>query len=187
MKESRKQLLQAIYDYDQVEGKPWQIPCDGSGTSFDPATLKNDVSYLKRNNFVCEPTPILRCYVLALTDKGERFVENGFQLPPEGQTTNFNFGNASVNNAIIGNQASGNEFTLNSQASLAELQGLIQTKSTSDQEKLDELLTLLQSLEKSKEPVPRNFFAKVSDLIKKHTDLIVPIGNILVSIFFRTN
>ena len=75
----------------------------------------------------------------------------------------------------------------NNQASLSELQNLIQTKPLADQEKLDELLTLLQSLEKSKEPVPRNFFAKVSDLIKKHTDLIVPIGNILVNIFFGTN
>ena len=187
MKESRKQLLKMIYDYDQTEGKPLQVPCDGTGTPFEPETLKSDVSYLKRNNFVCEPMPILRSYVLALTEKGEQFVENGFQLPSEVQTTNFNFGNANVSNAIIGNQASGNEFTLNSQTSLSELQKLIQTKPVADQEQLDQLLALLQSLEQSKEPIPRGFFAKVSDLIKKHTDLIVPIGNALVSILFRAN
>ena len=179
MKDSRIKLLQTVYDHDQTQGQPLQIPSN--------LILRNDVEYLKRNGFVYEVAPILGMYNLALTEKGERFVENGFQLPSEGQTTNFNFGNANVNNAIIGNQASGNEFTLNSQASLSELQSLIQTKPLADQEKLDELLTLLQSLEKSKEPVPRNFFAKVSDLIKKHTDLIVPIGNILVSIFFGTN
>ena len=81
MRDSRKNLLQLIYDCDQREGRPLQINSDGKDISSDTLTLRNDVRYLKDNGYIRETNPILHSYVLTLTEKGEYFVENGFRLP----------------------------------------------------------------------------------------------------------
>ena len=79
MTDSRKKLLQLIYEHDQTEGGPLQIGVDGSDIGCDRLTLRNDVSYLKHHDFVCEPIPIAQAYCLMLTEKGELFVESDFQ------------------------------------------------------------------------------------------------------------
>ena len=185
MKESRQHLLQLIYDHDQNEGGALQILSDGSDTGLDASTLRNDVLYLQDHGYIEQKKATLGSYFLVLTEKGEQLVENGFQPPKENSETNFHFQNAQIQNSIIGNQVSGNEFVFNSGASLSELQQLIQQKPLGDQPELKELLDLLQSLEERKEPVPRSLFARFSNLIKKHTDLIAPIGVALVNILFQ--
>lgn len=185
MKDSRKNLLQILYDYDQKEGGPLQITADGNEIGCDSLTLRNDVHYLKSNGYITEPMSILRSYVLALTEKGEHFVENGFQLPSENQNqpASFNFSNANLTNAVIGNHISGNDFAFNSN-SFPELCSLIKEKSVSEQQELQELLSALDSLKNSEEPISHGFFARFSELVKKHTDLIVPIGKSLVEVLF---
>ncbi len=95
MKDSRKNLLQMIYDHEQIEGTPLQITADGSDTCSNARVLQNDILYLKSNDYIVESMPISRFYVLMLTEKGEQFVENGFKMQPEFSTSNiFNIENA---------------------------------------------------------------------------------------------
>lgn len=73
----------------------------------------------------------------SITEKGEQFVENGFNPPYKTfQQTSFNFEGASIQNAVIGNNTTGNEFSVNYSNSISELQSIIQTKSVEDQQLL---------------------------------------------------
>ena len=98
----------------------------------DQLTLSNDVAYLKSHGYVSSPMRILGTYVLELTEKGELFVENSFQLPAASPATNFNFANTNFHNSIVANTASDNEITVHTGSSLTELQSLIQSKSKED-------------------------------------------------------
>ena len=75
----------------------------------DRLTLSNEVAYLKSHGYVSSPMRILGTYVLELTEKGELFVENSFQLPAARPATNFNFANTNSHNSIVANTASDNE------------------------------------------------------------------------------
>ena len=184
MKDSRKHLLQLVYDHDQTLGKALQISTSGSEIDFDMSTLRNDVAYLKSHGFLYEPTHILRSYCLALTEKGENFVENNFQHPSENvPSTNFHISEASFTNSIVGNNISGNTISVDSSSSLSELEKLIATKPAEDQELLKELLAALKEIEHSTEPVKRGFLAKFSGIIEKYADILTPIGKFFVGIF----
>ena len=52
MKDSRKHLLQLVYDHNQTVGGMLQIPMNGSGTDLDPATLRDDVATLIRQGYL---------------------------------------------------------------------------------------------------------------------------------------
>lgn len=183
MKQSRIDLLQQIYDHDQIEGGFLQINTDGSDIMCDALTLDNDVSYLERNGYIIDELDILHSYCLSLTEKGERFVENGFRSPQATQqSSSFNFAGATINNAVIGNDATNNSFAMNVGASIADLKELIGNKPVEDQEDLQEMLHELERLQNSDEPIQRNLLTRFSDLIKKHTDLIVPIGQTLIGL-----
>lgn len=196
MKESRKQLLQMIYDYDQTKGGPLQIMADGSDTGFDSLTLRNDVSYLKNHGYVDEPIPIAMSYVLQLTVKGEQFVENGFPSAVQASTASFNFSGATFTNSTVGkevsnvsnvinNEVSGNTFTYNAGASLAELESLIQAKPSEDQAVLNEMLEVLREIQSSEKPVDKGRLARFYEVVKKSSDLLLPLGKFFVDIFFR--
>lgn len=184
MKDSRKHLLQLIYKHDQEVGGTFQIPSNGTTVGSDMLTLRNDVAYLKNHGFLYEPTHVLRSYCLALTEKGESFVENNFQLPSENApSTSFHISEASFNNSIVGNNISGNTISIDSGSSLSELEKLIATKPVEDQELLKELLAALKEIEHSTEPVKRGFLAKFSGAIEKYADILAPIGRFFISIF----
>lgn len=80
MKETCKKLLKLIFDYDNNVGGPYQFGTDGTEVEIDSLTLRNDVNYLKENGYVIEANPVLSTYRLMLTEKGERFVENNFNV-----------------------------------------------------------------------------------------------------------
>lgn len=101
------------------------------------------------------------------------------QSQPPQPNISFSIGDVS-GNAIIGTQTG---FTMNVGADIEHLAALISEKPTIDQSVLDELLTLLKSTEASSEPVEKGLLAKFSDMLKKHTDLITPVSNILFRIF----
>lgn len=185
MKFSRIKLLQAIYDFEQSNNGYFQIEISNNNNDFDTLTLSTDVRYLEKEGFIWHPMKALNCYCLSLTEKGEMFVENGFKSPAElSQNSTFDLSGATLNNAIIGNNLSNNTLNFGLDTSLKKLETLINSKPSADKQQLEELLTALKSLEKSQEPVPRGFFVKFSDLIKKHTDLITAIGTALISVFF---
>lgn len=185
MKESRKILLQSIYDCDRSTGNNLQISADGSDSGCDATELRNDVEYLKRNGFITEPICAMRQYVLALTEKGEQFVENGFQTPSQAPApASFQF-NGPVTNSVVGNDISGNEFTFTSGSSLAEIESIIRTKPVEDQAVLNEMLEVLREIQSSEEPIDKGRLSRFYEVVKKSSDLLLPIGKFFCDIFFR--
>lgn len=192
MKKSCQNILKKVYDKFQRDSDSLYIPLDEDDMSPDSITLQNDINALLSDNYIKEDTPLSSGYILSMTEKGRNYVENDFQnksLPQQ----SFNFQNATLsnpiigsnatfNNSIIGNNASEND--LNTGASFSELDSLIKGKPDNDQPELQELLRALEKIKESSEPVHPGILARFSDLVKKHTDLIVPIGRILVDIFF---
>lgn len=192
MKKSCQNILKKVYDKFQRDSDSLYIPLDEDDMSPDSITLQNDINALLSDNYIKEDTPLSSGYILSMTEKGRNYVENDFQnksLPQQ----SFNFQNATLsnpiigsnatfNNSIIGNNASEND--LNTGASFSELNSLIKGKPDNDQPELQELLCALEKIKENSEPVHPGILARFSDLVKKHTDLIVPIGRILVNIFF---
>ena len=175
MTDSRKKLLQLIYEHDQSVGGPLQIGVDGSDIGSDRLTLRNDVSYLKDHGFIYEPISIARSYCLALTEKGEEFVESGFQRPSASKTS-YHFDGATINNATIGNENTVGSMVYNASFSLSDLEKLFAQRPDEEQEKLDEILELLHSIAANDVPVTRGTFSKVMDFIKQHIELKIPIA-----------
>lgn len=186
MKQSRIDLLQQVYDYDQDHGGALSISTVGLSGS-ELMTLRTDIEYLLRNGYMKKGRAYMNTYCLALTEKGEQFVENGFQSPSSTPISSFSFEGATINNAIIGNDASGNEFVVNVGASFSELERIIASKPIEDQETLRDMLHELQQLQNSGNQIDRSRLARFSDCLKKHTDLIVPISQTLIGILFGAN
>lgn len=183
MKQSRKDLLQRIYDYDQEYGGALTISMLNISGS-DLMVLRADVEYLLKNGYIEKARSYMNTYRLILTEKGEQFVENGFQSPSSAPISSFSFEGATINNAIIGNDASGNEFVVNVGASFADLERMIASEPTEDQETLRDMLRELQELQNSGDQIDRSRLARFSDCLKKHTDLLVPLGQTLIGILF---
>ena len=124
MKDSRKKLLQLVYDHDQSVGGVLQIPMDGSGTDLDLVTLRDDVTTLIRQGYLTQPIRIIRTFCPSLTEKGEEYVENGFSLPSPSQSS-YNFSGATIHNATIGNENTVDSMVYNSTSALSELESAI--------------------------------------------------------------
>ena len=52
MKESRNKLLKMIYEHAMESSHPFQISIDGNDIGSDYLTLKGDVIYLERNDYI---------------------------------------------------------------------------------------------------------------------------------------
>lgn len=175
MTDSRKNLLQLIYEHDQSVGGPLQIGIDGSDIGSDRLILRNDVSYLKDHGYIYEPTNIIRSYCLALTEKGEEFVESDFQRQSAAQTS-FNFSGATISNATIGNENTVGSMVYNASFSLSDLEKLFAQRPDEEKEKLDEILELLHDIAADDVPVTQGTFSTVVDFIKQHVELKIPIA-----------
>lgn len=183
MTDSRKKLLQLIYEHDQTEGGPLQIGVDGSDIGYDRLTLRNDVSYLKHHDFVCEPIPIAQAYCLMLTEKGELFVESDFQRPSAPQA-NFNFAGATIHNATIGNENTVGSMVYNSTSALSELESAINRQPLEDQAALNEMLNILRDIQRTEQPLEKSRLTRFYELAKKSSDLLLPIGKFLFEFVF---
>lgn len=73
MKDSRKQLLKLIYDYDHNSGGILRIGKDGEAVGSDKETLRKDIEYLQTHCFINQPKHEIRAYHLSLTGKRRRF------------------------------------------------------------------------------------------------------------------
>lgn len=179
-----------IYEHAMESSHPFQISIDGNDIGSDYLTLKGDVIYLERNDYIIESINIPRWYCLELTEKGETYVENGFKHQSDipQPTSNFNISGVNFNNSVVGsignnNNISNNDISISTNASLSELESLIATKPAEDQELLQELLATLKSIEHSAKPVKRGFLAKFSGVIEKYTDILTSVGKFFVGIF----
>ena len=186
MKPSRDELLKRVYDFEQENGGPLCIQLADERTGeFIPElnTLRTDVEYLTQHGFLYEPLHYAMCYNLLLTEKGEEYIENHFQRPYQ-QPASFDFSGAIINNAVIGNEVSGNHISFSSSAALAELESLIQKQPSEDQQLLQELLAVLREIERSGEPVEKGKLARFYEVVKKSSELLLPIGKFFTDIFF---
>ena len=186
MKPSRDKLLKRVYDFDQEIGGPLCIEFTNEQTGDyipDLRTLRTDVEYLTEHGFLHEPVHMLRCYNLSLTEKGEEYVENNFQRPVQ-QSASFDFSGATINNAVIGNDVSGNHISFPSSKALDELEALIQKQPPEDQQLLQELLAVLREIQRSGEPVEKGKLARFYEVVKKSSELLLPIGKFFTDIFF---
>ena len=186
MKPSRDELLKRIYEYDQAYGGPLEIPFrDDQTGEFIPElpTLKTDVDYLMQNGYLYEPLSLTMRYILSLTEKGEAYVENNFQRLAQ-QPASFDFRGATINNAVIGNTVAENQISFSSSTALAELEAMIQKQPPADQQLLQELLSVLREIERSGEPVEKGKLARFYEVVKKSSELLLPIGKFFTDIFF---
>lgn len=176
MKESRKKLLQRIYDYDQLEGTPLQINFDDSDTNIDFDTLQNDVYYLKLHGYISEFASTLSSYSLVLTEKGEQFVENDFKSPSEIPTGNvFNIENAT--NSVIGTQAN---VTMNIEHSIQEAKEQINSSTSEDKEELHQIISLLEMVVNNQIPAQKGLLSKFSATIQRNSWIASPITSIFL-------
>ena len=186
MKPSRDKLLKRVYDFDQEIGGPLCIEFTNEQTGDyipDLRTLRTDVEYLTEHGFLYEPVHMLGCYNLSLTEKGEEYVENNFRHPVQ-QPASFDFSGATINNAVIGNDVSGNHISFSKSTALDDLETLIQKQPSENQPLLQELLAVLREIQRSGEPVEKGKLARFYEVVKKSSDLFLPIGKFFTDIFF---
>lgn len=87
-----------------------------------------------------------------------------------------------------GNQTYGNNSTIsqsktnNIGARIDEIEKLISAKPVPDQEQLAEIIELLKAASEQDKPVSKGLLAKFSDGLKKHSDLVIAIGNWAVAV-----
>ncbi len=190
MKQSRIDLLNKIYAWNQSRGEPLQINFEDEETGeyiANLSALQNDVNYLEREGYLIEPIGISSAFVLSLTEKGERFVENGCTVPSEAPvpTMQFNMGGATLNNAMLGNNTvTGSTLNVSAGAALADLEKLIAAKPAQDQVMLQEMLEILREMQRTEKPIEKGRLAHFYELVKKGSDLLLPIGQFLTSFIF---
>lgn len=177
MTEPRKKLLRMIYDYEQTNGEPLQINADGSDSDHTSYTLKTDVDYLKKSGYVSEPVSLLRSYTLALTEKGEHFVENGFKIPSEAPANNvFHIQNAT--NSVIGTQAN---VVMNISTAIQETRKQIDSSNSDDKAELHQIINLLEMITNDQLPAQKGVLSKFSATIQKNSWITSPIMSILLN------
>lgn len=180
MTESCKQLLSRVYDSQKTSTRPLCI-------ELDSVSLYYDAEYLTQNGYVTQPSQGAGALILSITEKGKQFVENGFSTPsPASGFNSFHFnGNATFTNSIVGSGISGNQFTFHNSPQLAELETLIQSKPTDDQKVLNEMLEILREIQNSEKPIEKGRLSRFYEVVKKSSDLVLPISKFLFDIFFR--
>ena len=181
MTESCKQLLSRVYNDQKTSTRP-------SCIELDSAALCYDAEYLTQNGYVTQPSQGAGVLILSITEKGQQFVENGFITPsPVSGSSSFHFnGNTTFTNSVVGAGISGNQFTFHNNSSLAELETLIRSKPTDDQKVLNEMLEILREIHDSEKPVEKGRLSRFYELVKKSSDLVLPISKFLFDIFFGT-
>lgn len=175
MNQARKTLLQQIFDFQQNNSEPFSVSTN--------QVSQYDVAYLKQEGYIAEPFTSLGAYHLSLTEKGELFVQNRYQT--SSSATNFAFNNVQINNSVIGNNASNNQFTMESYQPLREIESIINSKPFEEQSQLNEMLEILREIQCSENPVDKGRLSRFYEFVKKGTDLFLPVGEFLVDIFFR--
>lgn len=187
MTPSRKTLLKRVFEHDRTHSEPLRINIENEGGEYiqNLDQLDRDIDWLAREDYIFQPIDVCGYYVLALTEKGERFVENDFCLPSETPpATTFNFSGATINNASIGNDNTVGSMTYNAGTALDELETVISRRSAEEQILLNEMLDILREMQCTQHPIEKGRLTRFYDLVKKSSDLVLPIGQFLFETFF---
>ena len=178
-------LLRLIFDHEQDHSNPLQISSLGCEQIPDAQALRDAVNALISRGYVISAKPVLRSFCLTLTEKGETYVRNGFVSIPEQSQTSFNFSGATINNATIGNNNSVGAMNYSSVAALAEIQEAIARQPSADQAALHEMLDVLRDIQTSQQPIEKSRLARFYEVVKKSSDLVLPISKFLFEVFFK--
>ncbi|WP_195969819.1 hypothetical protein [Intestinimonas butyriciproducens] len=186
MKQSRIELLKQIYAYDQAEGGPLTIPLESEETGEylpNVKELEGDIEYLEREGYIVQPLNICMAYIVALTEKGEDFLENNCAKPVH-QVSTFDFSGATINNSVIAHEATSNTINCHAEDALAEIQALVAQKPVEDQTLLKELLDELRVMQHSNQPIEKGKLSRFYEVMKKSSDLLLPLAKFFVEILF---
>lgn len=80
--------------------------------------------------------------------------------------------------AIIGNQQNA---TINNGYNLSEIKSLISSKPIEDQELLNKLIERVEIITEDNQPVSKGTLAKFSDVLSKHSDIAIALGNSIIN------
>ncbi len=180
MLNSRKHLLQLIYDHNQSYGGPLQINADGTDTNSDSQTLCNDISFLEDSSYIVQTLRIARCYVLALTEKGEQFVENGYKVSSEIPSSPINniFNIENATNSVIGTQ----QFvTLNISNAIQKTREQVDLSNSDDKPELQQIINLLEMVVSGNVSAKEGLFSKFASVIQRNSWITSPISSILLN------
>lgn len=184
MKNSCKKLLQSVYDRDQNFGKPYLVIYDEDNTLEENAILLEDVQRLISDGYVTgESSCVAGGSLLTITEKGERFVENGFQFPNETSSvthTIFNIENAT--NSVIGTQSN---VTLNINNAIKEAREQINSSNSNDKAELHEIISLLEDVVNNKVPIKKGLLSKFTASIQRNAWITSPITSIVLDLLMH--
>lgn len=140
------------------------------------------VRNLKNHGFLADDD---KFYVLE--SRAYNYFETEKHAPLPQHTSEVHIGSinlADSSQAIVGTISGGNVSLENRQeVNFDLLEKLIQTKSEEDQKLLKEMLQELKRIAESSDPVPKSFLSKFGKKLHELTDLLVPVGTILLQIF----
>lgn len=139
--------------------------------------LQNDLEYLYQKGFIEYKARSLGATSVSITANGIDFFDES-----ENKTISHNIFNIQNINApsVIGNQSIS---TLTINPSLEELKSAISTVQEKDKELLNELISSLESIISSNQPIEKGKFAKFTDLFTKYSNVAFGFANLLVQIF----
>lgn len=101
--------------------------------------------------------------------------------PAKTETITYNI-NSIQGSAIVGSQQNA---TINLGVSLQDLRSLVKDKSDDDQKELNKLINRLEIVTEDNQPITKGFFARFSDLLAKHSDVAIAVGQFLTSWLFK--
>lgn len=96
------------------------------------------------------------------------------------ETHNYNFNAPISGTTLVGSQKN---FTLNVDNSIKNIQEIINNK-TLDKEALQQLLNEITETLESNKPLTKGIFSKFSDLLSKHSDIAIAVGNFFTTLLF---
>lgn len=76
------------------------------------------------------------------------------------------------------------KFAIHSTAAIAEVQQAIARRPSADQAELNEMLDILRDIQRSKKPIEKFRLARFYELVKKSSDLLLPISKFLLEYVF---
>lgn len=119
-------------------------------------------------------------YRISLTYEGLSYKET--EVPSSSKTTIVNNFNAPITNSAVANSGS---VSINNGATIQEIKDFIQQQSLSPEEKLklNEVVTYVEALIESDTPLKKNFLAKFSDILAKHSNIAEMLMKIFIHYF----
>lgn len=105
--------------------------------------------------------------------------QSEFEYKQVQQTENIQYNIGTINgSAIVGSQTNA---TINIGVSIDDLKSIISTKDSTDREILDKLINRLEIITEDNQPISKGTLAKFSDVLAKHQDIALSVGQFLTS------